>query len=77
MSFEASRKHGPFDLRWPVLRPRASTRHLVVVPNDPVSAAVEAAADAGAARLLAAVDARLSEAEGGYTPERTKPEEAE
>jgi hypothetical protein len=126
MSFEASRKHGPFDTRWPsgrVVRsaggplsgprlaadsaeglewdafatryvggrrrhnlealaayaaysrgrewgsnghPKAPKPRLLVVPNDPLPPAVEAAADAGARRLLAAVDAlRTWEGEGG------------
>jgi hypothetical protein len=129
MSFEASRKHGPFDTRWPsghVVRSAGSPssrpllaadaaegldwdafashyvgglrRHnlealaayaacregrewgsnghpgkpkprLLIVPQDPVPPAVEAASDAGARRLLAAVEAvQTWEGEGGYTP---------
>jgi hypothetical protein len=126
MSFEASRKHGPFDTRWssggtvrsaemvssgPVLaadaaegvdwdgfaaryvvgrhrhnlealaayavydqsaewasreHPTASKPRLYVVPTDPLPPAVEAAADAGVARLAAAVAALQTwEDEGG------------
>jgi hypothetical protein len=129
MSFEASRRHGPFDTRWPSghtvrsagtpssrprlaadaaegldwdafahhyvggLRrhnlealatyaesrrgrewgsnghPRAPKPRLVVLPTDPIRPAVEAAADAGARRLLAAVEAvQTWEGEGGSTP---------
>lgn len=129
MSFEASRRHGPFDTRWPSghtvrsagtspggtrlaadategldwdafaaryvgglrrhnLRalaayaesrrgrewgsnghPKTSKPRLLVVPTDPVLPAVEAAADAGARRLLVAVEAvETWEGEGGYTP---------
>jgi hypothetical protein len=40
-----------------------------MVPDDPVPPAVEAASDAGARRLLAAVEAvQTWEGEGGYTP---------
>lgn len=130
MSFEASRKHGPFDTRWPsggnvrsdgapssepVLaadgaagldwdgfatryvggrhrhniealaayaayrrgrewgsngHPKASRPRLRVVPEDPLPPAVEAASDAGAQSLLAAVAAvQTWEGEGGYTPQ--------
>jgi hypothetical protein len=130
MSFEASRKHGPFDTRWPSGRtvgsagasssrpllatdaaegldwdafathyggerrrhnlvalaayaayregrewgsnghPKTSKPRLVVVPTDPVHPAVEAASDAGARRLLAAVAAvQTWEGEGGYAPQ--------
>ena len=128
MSFEASRKHGPFDTRWssggavrsagvvsgaPVLaadaaegldwdafaaryvggtrrhnlealaayavhrgpesgtneHPKAAKPRLYVVPTDPLPPAVEAARDAGTARLAAAVAAvHTWEGEGGYTP---------
>ena len=129
MSFEPSRKHGPFDTRWPSGHPTRPTeapsrtrllaadvaegldwdafsrryvgglrRHNLealaayaacregrewgsnghprtpqprpfLVPSDPVPPAVEAAADAGAQRLLAAVEALQTwEGEGGYTP---------
>jgi hypothetical protein len=129
MSFEPSRKHGPFDTRWPSghpIRPaeapprrallaadaadgidwdafgrrnvRRLRRHNLkalsayaasregrewasngqpktwkprphLVPNDPFPPAVEAAEDAGARRLLAAVEAvQIWEGEGGYAP---------
>jgi hypothetical protein len=51
-----------------VVSTHASLR-LLVVPTDPVPPALEAAADAGARRLLAAVAAiQTWEGEGGYTP---------
>jgi hypothetical protein len=130
MSFEASRKHGAFDTRWPSGRavrsagapssrpllatdaaegldwdafasryvgglrrhnlealaayaasregrewgsnghPKKPKPRLIVVPKDPVPPAIEAASDAGARRLLAAVAAvQTWEGEGGYTPQ--------
>ena len=63
MSFEASRKHGPFDTRWPSGRRDASTGEpsapprlrLLVTPHDTVPPDIEAASALGAERLLAAV----------------------
>ena len=62
MSFEASRKHGPFDTRWPSGRRDASTgepsappRLRLVTPHDTVPPDIEAASALGAERLLAAV----------------------
>jgi hypothetical protein len=130
---EASRKHGPFDTRWPSGRVGRSTgaasgasllaadaaegldwdgfatnyvrgrrRHnlralsayaayrrgrewgsnghpktpqlrLLVVPSDPVRQEIEAPADLGAQRLVAAVAAiQTWEGEGGYTPQADK-----
>ena len=129
MSFEPSRKHGPFDTRWPsghigrsdgapasppllaadaaegldwdvfatqYVRgrrrhnlealsayasykrgrewgsnghPKTQRLRLLVAPSDPGPPAIEAASDAGARRLLAAVAAiHTWEGEGGYTP---------
>jgi hypothetical protein len=64
MSVEASRKHGPFDMRWP------PDRRIRLVPHEPVPPAIEAEWEtAGAERLLAAVAAvHVWEGEGGYTP---------
>jgi hypothetical protein len=127
---EASRKHGPFDTRWPSGRrdrsggassgqpllaadaaegldwdgfatnnirgrrrhnlqalstyaaykrgrewgsnghPKAPTRHLLIVPSDPVPQTIEASSDLGVERLLAAVaELQTWEGEGGYTPQ--------
>ena len=81
MSVEASRKHGPFDTRWPSDRKDRhgrewrnngppKTPRLRLVPPEPVETAIEAESETGGAqRRLAAVAAlQVWDWEGGYTP---------
>lgn len=62
---EASRRHGPFETRWPCRRTSPMAARLSLVPKgSPSAATVTDLEEAGAERLLAAV-AELHSGEGG------------